>query len=274
MSRKHAEHHEEHADETWLVPYADLLTLLLALFIVLFAMGKTDEKKMGEMGRSFHMAFGGGGGGSSMMAFDYMAPQLAPSENVPAAATSDVPLNKAETPPASSTSNRATALTQAALRETVQLLQLKEAVDRYIKMQGLVGELEAKSTEDGVRLRIKDSALFPSGEAYLRPESQKLAADIAKLLAGLPQQIVVAGHTDNVPINTYQFPSNWELSGIRAVNFMRFLLAQEPTLKPENFSAIGYGEYRPLRPNNSEEGRSKNRRVEVWIIRAQKQPNS
>ena len=60
MGRKHAEHHEEHADETWLVPYADLLTLLLALFIVLFAMGKTDEKKLGEMGRSFHIAFGGG----------------------------------------------------------------------------------------------------------------------------------------------------------------------------------------------------------------------
>lgn len=274
MSRKHTEHHEEHADENWLVPYSDLLTVLLALFIVLFAMGKTDEKKMGEMGRSFHMAFGGGRGGSSMLACDYMAPQLAPSENLPSATTSDAPLNRNEAPPASSARNRATPLTQTALRETVQLLQLKEAVDRYIKMRGLVGELEAKSTEDEVRLRIKDSTLFQSGEAYFRPESQKLAADIAKLLAGLPQQIVVTGHTDNAPINTFQFPSNWELSGMRAVNFMRFLLAQEPTLKPENFSTIGYGEYRPLRPNNSEDGRSKNRRVEVWIIRAQKQPNS
>ena len=274
MSRKHAEHHEEHADETWLVPYSDLLTLLLALFIVLFAMGKTDDKKVGQMGQSFHMAFGGGGGGSSMFPFDYMAPQLAPSENVPAAAPSDAPPNRPNSPPASSNSNKATPLTQAALRETVQLLQLKEAVDRYIKMQGLVGQLEAKSTDDGGRLRIKDSALFPSGEAYLRPESQKLAADIAKLLVGLPQQIVVAGHTDNVPINTAQFPSNWELSGMRATNFMRFMLSQEPLLKPENFSAIGYSEYRPLRPNNTEEGRSKNRRVEVWIIRAQKQPNS
>jgi chemotaxis protein MotB len=273
LSRKHAEHHEEHADETWLVPYSDLLTLLLALFIVLFAMGKTDEKKVGQMGQSFHMAFGGGGGGSSMFSFNYLAPQLAPSENVPAAAPSDIPPNRPNSPPATSSSNKAVPLTQAALRETVQLLQLQEAVERYIKLNGLVGELEARSTEDGLRLRIKDSALFPSGEAYLRPESQKLAADIAKLLAGLPQQIVVAGHTDNVPINTSLYPSNWELSGMRAVNFMRFMLSQEPSLKPENFSAIGYGEYRPLRPNTSEEGRSKNRRVEVWIIRAQKSAN-
>lgn len=269
MARKHAEHHEEHADETWLVPYADLLTLLLALFIVLFAMGKTDEKKLGQMGRSFHIAFGGGG--TTMFPFDNMAPQMVPGENPPASTNRDLP-NKFEVPPTAPSSG--TALTQASLRETVQLLQLKESVDRYIKMQGLVGELEAHSTEDGVRLRIKDSALFPSGEAYLRPESQKLATDIAKLLVGLPQQIVVAGHTDNVPINTGQFPSNWELSGMRAVNFMRYLLAQEPSLKPQNFSAIGYGEYRPLRPNNAEEGRAKNRRVEVWIIRAQKQPNS
>jgi chemotaxis protein MotB len=279
LSRKHSEHHEEHPDETWLVPYSDLLTLLLALFIVLFGMSKTDEKKVGELGKSFHSAFtvnlggGGSGGASSMLPFDYMAPQMAPSENIPAAVTSDIPPNRPNSPPASSISNKSMPLTQAALRETVQLLQLKEAVERYIKLNGLVGELEARSTEDGVRLRIKDSALFPSGEAYLRPESQKLAADIAKLLAGLPQQIVVAGHTDNVPINTSLYPSNWELSGMRAVNFMRFMLSQEPSLKPENFSAIGYGEYRPLRPNTSEEGRSKNRRVEVWIIRAQKPAN-
>ena len=269
MSRKHSEHHEEHADETWLVPYSDLLTLLLALFIVLFAMGKTDEKILGQVGRSFHIAFGGGG--MTLFPFDNMAPQLVPGENPPVSTNRELP-NKIEISPAAPTGNLAQ--TQAALRETVQLLQLKEAVDRYIQLQGLVGQLEAKSTDDGVRLRIKDSALFPSGEAYLRPEAQKLAADIARLLVGLPQQIVVAGHTDNVPINTGQFPSNWELSGLRATNFMRYLLSQEQSLKPENFSAIGYGEYRPLRPNTTDEGRAKNRRVEVWILREQKQPNS
>ena len=116
-------------------------------------------------------------------------------------------------------SGKSAAENQAALRETIQLIQVKEAVDRYIKLQGLGGELEAQLTDDGLRLRIKDSALFRSGEATLLPGSTKLAGEIAKLLAGLPQQVVVAGHTDNIPINTYQFPSNWELSGMRAVKF-------------------------------------------------------
>lgn len=266
MGRKHAQHHEEHADETWLVPYADLLTLLLALFIVLFAMGKTDEKKLGQMGRSFHIAFGGGG--TTMFPFDHLAPRLVPGENPTTTSNVERP-NVFEVTPSSPSANPAAV--QAALRETVQLIQLKEAVDRYIKLHGMVGQIEAQTTEDGVRLRIKDSALFESGQAALKPESQTLAADIAKLLVGLPQQIVVAGHTDTVPINTFLYPSNWELSSARALNFMRFMLNREPELKPQNFSAIGYGEFRPIAVNTTEEGRSKNRRVEVWILRALKQ---
>ena len=261
MGRKHAEHHEEHADETWLVPYADLLTLLLALFIVLFAMGKTDEKKLGELGRSFHIAFGGGA--ATLMPYNQTAPQLVPIDSPP---PSENRMNKEVMSPPQSIGE-----TQAALRETVQLLQVKEAVDRYIKLQGLGGELEAQLVEDGLRIRIKDSALFASGQAELFPEARKLGGEIAKLLSGLPQQIVVAGHTDNVPINTAMFPSNWELSGMRAVNFMRFLFSVEPTLKPANFSAVGYGEYRPVLPNTNDEARAKNRRVEVWIIRSQRQ---
>ena len=264
MGRKHAEHHEEHADETWLVPYSDLLTLLLALFIVLFAMGKTDEQKMGEMGRSFNVAFGGGA--ASLFAFNQGAPQMMPVESPP---PPDTHLkNQVMNPGAAA---QTAAENQAALRETIQLIQVKEAVDRYIRTQGLGGELEAQLTDDGLRLRIKDSALFHSGEADLLPESRKLAGDIAKLLAGLPQQFIVAGHTDNVPINTYQFPSNWELSGMRAVKFMKFLFSQEPTLQPANFSSVGYGEYRPIGPNTTNEGRAKNRRVEVWILRSIRQ---
>ena len=87
------------------------------------------------------------------------------------------------------------------------------------------------------------------------------------MLAVLNQRITVSGHTDNVPINTREFPSNWELSSQRAVNFMRYLIADN-SLKPERFSAIGYGEYRPIMTNETPEGRSKNRRVEVLIMRS------
>ena len=199
-----------------------------------------------------------------MFSFNQAPPTLVPVENPPP--SSNQMKKEVMSPGQSDAAN------QAALRETLQLLQVKEALDRYVKQQGLGGELEVQLMEDGLRIRIKDSALFASGQATLFPESRNLASDIAKLLVGLPQQILVAGHTDNIPINTAQFPSNWELSSARAINFMRFLLTQEPTLKPENFSAIGYGEYRPLRLNTTEADRAKNRRVEVWIIRSQKQP--
>ncbi|MBP2655293.1 MAG: motB, partial [Firmicutes bacterium] len=97
------------------------------------------------------------------------------------------------------------------------------------------------------------------------------AAEIAKLLVPLPQRVVVTGHTDNVPINTPEFPTNWDLSAKRALNFMKFLLAQDTNLKPERFSSTGLGEYHPLASNTSEGERAKNRRVEIMIQRAHTQ---
>ena len=116
-------------------------------------------------------------------------------------------------------------------------------------------------------LRIRDSALFPSGTAELLPESRRIAGEIAKLLLTVPQKVTIAGHTDTVPINTAEFPSNWELSSKRALNFMRFILSQQPQLEPIRFNATGYGEYRPVAPNTTEESRAQNRRVEVIILR-------
>ena len=130
----------------------------------------------------------------------------------------------------------------------------------------MTGDLQTVLTEDGLMIRIKDSALFASGSAQLLPDSKRFAGEIAKMLATLPQRVVVSGHTDNVPINTREFPSNWELSSTRAINFMKFLLA-EGNLKAERFSAIGYGEYRPIAPNDGSESRQKNRRVEILIMR-------
>jgi chemotaxis protein MotB len=247
MSRKkkhHAEHHEEHTDESWLVPYADILTLLLALFIVLFASADANKTKFTQMAQSLSAAFSG-----SPSVFDNNT-AISPEIN------STKP-DQAKDDPSKE---------QAQLRETVQLLEVKKEIDKYINKNNLVGDLNTALTEDGLMIRIKDSALFPSGSAEIRPESQRFGAEIAKMLATLQQQIVVSGHTDNIPINTREFPSNWELSSKRAINFMKLLLVQEK-LKPERFSAIGYGEYRAINANDSEEGRGKNRRVEVLIMR-------
>ena len=91
---------------------------------------------------------------------------------------------------------------------------------------------------------------------------------MAEGLLQIPQQVLISGHTDNMPINTMEFPSNWDLSSKRALNVMKYMLYNTPELKPERFSAIGYGEYRPMGPNTTEEERSKNRRVEVLILRS------
>lgn len=243
-----SEHHEEHADETWLIPYADLLTLLLALFIVLFATAQVDQKKFEQIAESFSNAFKGN---TSIFESSRSAPQV----------TQQMP-----TPSIMSTADKS-------IQESAQLSAIKQALDGYIKDKNLTESLEALVVEEGLMIRIRDSALYPSGSAELYPESRALASEIAKILVPLSQNVVISGHTDSMPINTYEFPTNWDLSAKRALNFMKFILAQDRQLQPQRFSAVGRGEYRPIAPNDNETGRAKNRRVEVLIQRQYSQQN-
>ena len=151
---------------------------------------------------------------------------------------------------------------------------MQKQLNQYIEQNHLDEALSTTLTEDGLMIRIKEKALFPSGSAQLVPESQKIGPVIAGLLSSIPERVVISGHTDNVPIASAQFPSNWELSSQRALNFMKYILASDSRLSPARFSAVGYSEYRPIADNTSEEGRTKNRRVEVLIARSyQYNPN-
>lgn len=241
--KKHHEQHEEHMDETWLVPYSDILTLLLALFIVLFASAQVDQKKFDKIAQAFNSAFNSG------------SPWILEGNRTP------VNGNPEPAPMLASDGKD-----QAYLQENSQLIEAKQKLDKYIQENNLTGDLQTVLTEEGLMIRIKDSALFQSGSAELLPESKRFGSTIAKMLVPLHQKVVISGHTDNVPINTRDFPSNWDLSSKRALNFMKFLLVQEK-LEPQRFSAIGYGEYRPVMSNDTSEGRAKNRRVEVLIQR-------
>ncbi len=249
MSRrkKHSEHHEEHMDETWLVPYSDILTLLLALFIVLFASSQIDQKKFDMIAQSFSAAFSTG----SPAVFDgsRVQPQISNQQSM--------------------MRPDGQGLDQAYAQENAQLMDVKKSLDKYIQDNNMSGDLQTVMTEEGLMIRIKDTALYNSGSAELLPQSRRMGAAIAKMLVPLKQKVTISGHTDNVPINTYEYPSNWDLSSKRALNFMKFLLSQEK-LAPERFSAIGYGEYRPIATNDTSEGRQKNRRVEILIMRSYK----
>ena len=240
--KKRAKKHEEEASEAWLLPYSDLMTLLLALFICLFAISQTDEEKLTEMAQAFTSAFNMGGPSF----FDKAGPSASPQRDVIASEEEG---------------------NSAYIQENETLQDLKEQLDEYIQQNSLEEELSTQLEEEGLMIRIKERALCPSGSAELVPESQRIGPIVAGLLAAVPERVLISGHTDTDPINNAQFPSNWELSSVRAMTFMKYLLAINQNLNPARFSAIGYGEYRPIAMNDTPENKQKNRRVEILIAR-------
>lgn len=240
--KKHHPPHEEHEGEPWLLPYSDLMTLLLALFIALFAISQTDQKKMSELAQAFTAAFNMGGPSF----FDKAGPNVGRRAEMP----SDEDLGNS-----------------AYFAENSQLEEARKKMQEYIEENHLEDQLSTEMAEEGLMIRIKERALFPSGSAQLVGQAQSIVPVVAGMLASLPERVVISGHTDNVPINTAQYPSNWELSASRAMNLMKAVLASEKSLNPARFSAIGYSEYRPIADNKTDAGRQQNRRVEIFIAR-------
>jgi len=240
--KKRGKPHEEHEGEAWLLPYSDLMTLLLALFLALFAISQTDQKKMAEMAQAFSSAFNMGGPSF----FNQAGPN---------------PGRRAEMPSDEDKGN------SAYLAENQQLEEIQKKMQEYIEQNDMDDQLSTELSEEGLMIRIKERALFPSGSAQLAGQAQSIVPVVAGLLSSVSERVVVSGHTDNVPISSSQFPSNWELSAARAMTFMKAILASDPSMNPARFSAIGYSEYRPIADNNTEDGKAKNRRVEVFIAR-------
>lgn len=265
--KKH--HHEEHIDETWLIPYADLLTLLLALFIVLFATSSVDAKKFETLANSLSAAFNAGSG---------IMQNPSPTESLEKSTVS--PDNKIADPSSAEGKKlyendkekdkdfeKDGQINPVMLKELNDLKELQQKINHYIQNKNLETSLQTTLTDRGLMITILDNALFASGSAQVKPEARQLATEISRLLfTDPPRQVTIAGHTDNQPINTSQFRSNWDLSAMRAINFMKILLESNNKLEPQRFSATGYGEYRPVATNGSNDGRAKNRRVEVLIL--------
>ena len=242
--KKHAKPHEEEAGEAWLLPYSDLMTLLLALFIALFAMSQTDTTKMQQLAQAFTAAFNMGG--------PSFFSGMGPSTSLQSAT-----MMKGE--------DNANA---AYMKENADLNEAQEKLEQYIKEHDLQDQVSTELSEEGLMIRLKEKALFSSGSAQLQGQAEEIVPVIAALLSSLPERVTISGHTDNVPIATAQFPSNWELSSARAVSLMRGVMGAQPALNPARFSALGYSEYRPIASNDTEEGRAQNRRVEVFIARS------
>lgn len=229
--------HDEHIDESWLVPYADILTLLLALFIVLFASSSVDEKKLEEMSQVFSAIFESGSG-----IMDYAAPVETMDAQSDAFGKSDYE------------------------QDQKQLAETQGRVEELIALNELENQLETKMTSEGLLITIRDSVLFASGSAAINAEYANVAKELSEILAFNPaRNVVITGHTDNVPMNTAEFSSNWELSVMRAVNFLKVIIDSNPSLDSKYFSVKGFGEFNPIASNDTAEGRAKNRRVEVLV---------
>ena len=241
--KKRGKKHEEEASEAWLLPYSDLMTLLLALFIALFAISQTDQTKLQALAQAFTAAFNIGGPSF----FEGAGPNMSMQREVMSSEDAG---------------------NDAYIKENQSLENIKEQLDNYIEQNQLQDELSTQMEEEGLMIRIKERALFPSGSAELVAESQRIGPIVAGLLAAVPERVLISGHTDTDPISTAQFPSNWELSSVRAMTFMKYLLSINPDLNPARFSAIGYGEYRPIAPNDTAENKQQNRRVEILIARS------
>jgi chemotaxis protein MotB len=260
--KRSKQHHEEHLDESWLIPYADLLTLLLALFIILFASSQVDSQKYDSIMKALNSAFTGG---SSF--FDN--PSIVEPIKDPVSTQKDQKQQQQQ-----QMSQEEKERLEKLEKEKQELEELKQQLDQYITGNGLNTQLETKLDQDMLMITIRDNALFASGSAEVRPESRKLATAIANMLVEYPNyEIEVSGHTDNIPIRNAEFESNWDLSSKRALNFMKILLGNTG-LEPSRFRTIGYGEYQPIDTNDNVDGRAKNRRVEVSILRTVKPPES
>lgn len=245
MRRRRRKQEEEHTD-SWLLPYSDLMTLLLALFIVLFASSSVDAQKFQSISKVFGEIFSSGTG-----VFEYPSP-------IPEAADENRPNDNEE--------NMQDAEITLSQEEYEQFLELKQRLDTYIISSNMEGKLQTSLSDEGLLLTINDSVLFDSGSAEVRENDLQIAQEISNLLViDPPHNVIITGHTDNVPIHNANFESNWELSVTRALNFMKIILENEQ-LDPRMFSAKGFGEFQPVASNDTEEGRQRNRRVEVLIL--------
>jgi chemotaxis protein MotB len=221
--------------ERWLLTYADMITLLVAFFIMMYSMSVLNLAKFNQVAISIKSGFGGTvtGAGHSVLSqagADGKKPSILP----------EVPHS--------------------------QPAALARQINTYIKQKRLQDNLRVTVSDRGVVVSIvTDKMLFPPGQAYLTQATTELLDKVSSLISKTDNLVRVEGHTDDLPINTPRFPSNWELSTSRATAVVRYLIEHD-RINPKRISAAGYADSRPLVPNDSEAHRVFNRRVDIVIL--------
>ncbi len=258
MARKKKKNEEEHENsERWLVSYADFITLLFAFFVTMYAISRVDGKKLGSAVESLQRALG------SVIVVQMTQRDGGVFPNTQSSAmASVVPLQGGKAQPLN-TEKEAFEKMVKEIKKGVSELSTgaKDLNGLKLKTDQIKFILEKR----GLVIRVSEHLFFDSGRALIRPEFIPMLDILASAMEGIPNQIRIEGHTDNVPINTSQFPSNWELSTARATTVLRYLLTRF-RFSPERLSALGYAEFRPIDSNDNAETRLQNRRVDFVIL--------
>ncbi|SFU91179.1 flagellar motor protein MotB [Alicyclobacillus macrosporangiidus] len=240
---RHKSHGASGNHERWLITYSDLITLLMIFFVIMYAMSKLDVAKFMTLQQSLAAAL--------------HQDREIPLKNLGKTGLV-VPANPADTGDKAHTGS-------SDLPHDQQLDNLYNEMKAYIEQHHLQDKVSVANEPRGVRITLRDVVLFDTGQAVIKPQAQELLKGLVPFLQKLGNAIVVEGYTDNQPISTPQFPSNWELSAARAIGVVHFLAASG--VQPDRLSGVGYGEYHPVAPNDTEAHRQMNRRVNIVILR-------
>lgn len=254
MSRRKKKHgHANH--ERWLVSYADFITLLFAFFVVLYASSQADQKKAAAVAASIKGAFQQLGVFTGSAPGEIGAPG---STSAPHPDLTDAPLRVVKI---AGTSDKQYAAPGYGIDVNALRQELEGALGDEIRKH----EVQMRMTPEGLVVSLREVGFFKSGEADLLQDGQQTLMRIAGILGNRGFEIRIEGHTDNVPIHTAKFKSNWELSTARATQVVALLIEQYH-FNPELISAAGYSEYRPIADNDTEQGRAANRRIDLIIV--------
>jgi chemotaxis protein MotB len=266
-------HHEDHVNhEAWAIPYADLMTLLLAFFVVMYAVSVVNEGKYRVMSESIIEAFNG----SSHVIAAMPQSRVQPHNVDPAVASPSGQSGAAKTPinvpiPARPQLVRAVDVrssSQLSEQRNLELIrdQVQRALQPLIDKQMVI----VRKTTSWLEIELRTDILFSSGVAKISPEANGVLNEMAAILKPFPNPVRVEGYTDDRPINTSLYPSNWELSAARAASVAR--LFSEQGVDPERLGIMGWGEYRPSADNTTEDGRNHNRRVLIVVLSEEDAP--
>lgn len=239
MARKKRGGAEGPSGNEWLATYSDTMTLLLTFFILLYAFSTIDAVKLKQISSALQNLLTGQG---STSIFDYNLE------------TGNVPIVGEETQ-----------TNPVEVGETNGEPTMYEQILEFIKENNLEAVVTITKDSRGIIIQLRDNILFESGSAEIKDNSKQILEKISTLILRFDNEIIIEGHTDNVPIHNARFDSNWELSSARAINVLKYFVNVKK-VDPYRVSAHGYGEYKPVMPNDTAEHRAANRRVDILIV--------